>query len=185
VVIDFGAGCTAREHLRKGKIITVYSGPLYIPGNTAVTTFDGYQVDSFKIEGKHTIQNSTQPGSNQRSFTRIVENAVVTNVNTNFWHSWSGVLVMKQVEGNGTPLFPLDDIYHFTGNKKGENANGKKWTSTIVEPLVKAFTCRWISKGTVQIRVNDTVGVLDFGNGDCDNTATITVNGVSRVISLR
>jgi hypothetical protein len=185
VVIDFGAGCMAREHLRKGKIITVYSGPLFIPGNTAVTTFDGYQVDSFKIEGKHTIQNSTQPGSNQRSFTRTVENALVTNVNTNFWHSWSGVLVMKQVEGNGTPLFPLDDIYHFTGNKKGENANGKKWTSTIVDPLVKAFTCRWISKGTVQIRVNDTVGVLDFGNGDCDNTATITVNGVSRVISLR
>jgi hypothetical protein len=185
VVIDFGAGCTAREHLRKGKIITVYSGPLFIPGNTAVTTFDGYQVDSFKIEGKHTIQNSTQPGSNQRSFTRTVENALVTNVNTNFWHSWSGVLVMKQVEGNGTPLLPIDDIYHFTGNKKGENANGKKWTSTIVDPLVKAFSCRWISKGTVQIRVNDTVGVLDFGNGDCDNTATITVNGVSRVISLR
>ena len=185
VVIDFGAGCTAREHLRKGKIITVYSGPLSIPGNTAVTTFDGYQVDSFKIEGKHTILNSSQPGGNQRSFTRKVENARVTNVNSNFWLSWSGTRVMKQLEGNGTPLYPMDDIYQFTGGMKGENANGKTWSSEIVNPLVKAFSCRWISRGTVQIRVNDTVGVLDFGNGDCDNTATVTVNGVSRVISLR
>jgi hypothetical protein len=185
VVIDFGTGCTAREHLRKGKIITVYSGPLYIPGNTAVTTFDGYQVDSFKVEGKHTIRNSTEPGSNQRSFSRTVENARLRNVNTGFWWSWSGTRVMKQVEGNGTPLFPLDDVYQFTGSKRGENANGKKWTATIVTPLVRAFSCRWISAGTIEIRVNDTVGVLDFGNGTCDNSATVTVNGVSRVISLR
>jgi hypothetical protein len=184
VVIDFGAGCTAREHLRKGKIITVYSGPLSVPGNTAVTTFDGYQVDSFKIEGKHTILNSSEPGGNHRSFTRKVENARITNLNSNFWLSWSGTRVMKQLEGNGTPLYPIDDIYQFTGGMKGENANGKTWSSEIVTPLVKAFSCRWISKGTVQIRVNDTVGVLDFGNGDCDNTATVTVNGVSRVISL-
>ena len=185
VVIDFGTGCTAREHLRKGKIITVYSGPLHKPGSTAVTTFDGYQVDSFKVEGKHTILNSTEPGANQRRFTRTVENARLTNVNTNFWRSWSGVLVMKQLEGNGTPFYPMDDIYQFTGSRKGENAKGRSWSSTIVNPLVKAFTCRWISKGTVEIRVNDTVGVLDFGNGDCDNTATVTVNGVSREITLR
>ncbi len=185
VVIDFGDGCVAREHFRKGKIITVYSGPLHIPGNKAVTTFEGYQVDSFTVAGKHTILNSTRPGDNQRSFTRTVENAVVKNIKTNFWWSWSGARVMTQVEGNGTPLFPLDDVYQFTGSRHGENANGKKWSATIVNPLVKAFTCRWISQGTVDIRVNDTVGVLDFGNGDCDNTATVTVNGVSRVISLR
>jgi hypothetical protein len=92
---------------------------------------------------------------------------------------------MKQVEGNGTPLFPIDDVYQFTGGKRGENANGKKWTANIVKPLVKAFTCQWISAGAIEIRVNDTVGVLDFGNGVCDNSAMVTVNGVSRVIFLR
>jgi hypothetical protein len=55
----------------------------------------------------------------------------------------------------------------------------------VTSPLVKAFTCRWISKGTVKIRVNDTVGLLDYGNGDCDNEATLTVNGTSRTIKLR
>jgi hypothetical protein len=185
VVIDFGTGCETRGHLRKGKIITVYSGPLHMPGKSAVTTFDGYQVDSFKIEGKHTILNSTEPGGNQRSFTRSVENAKITNVNTSFWRSWSGIRVMTQLEGNGTPLFPLDDVYQFTGGMRGGNANGRSWSSTIVNPLIKAFTCSWISQGTIEIRVNDTVGVLDFGNGACDNAATVTVNGVSREISLR
>jgi hypothetical protein len=185
VVIDFGTGCEAREHFRKGKIITVYSGPLFIPGNSAVTTFEGFQIDSFLVEGKHTILNSTEQGGNQRSFTRTVENAKLTNINSNFWRSWSGISVMKQLEGNGSPLFPLDDVYQFTGNKKGEASNGRTWTSTIVIPLIKAFTCRWISKGSMEISVNGTVGVLDFGNGDCDNTATVTINGVSREITLR
>lgn len=184
VVIDFGTGCMAREHLRKGKIITVYSGPLFIPGKSAVTTFDGYQIDSFKVEGKHTILNSTVSGSNQRSFTRTVENAKLTNVNNNFWRTWSGTRVMTQLEGNGTPMFPLDDVYQFTGSKKGGNANGRTWTATIIKPLKKAFICRWISEGTIEIRVNDTVGLIDFGNGTCDNAATVTVNGVSREITL-
>jgi hypothetical protein len=185
VVIDFGNGCEGHGHIRKGKIITVYTGPLHIPGNSAVTSFDGFHIDSFLVEGKHTILNSTESGGNQRSFTRKVENAKLTNVNTNFWRSWSGTHVMLQLEGNGSPLFPLDDIYQFTGNKKGETSNGRTWTATIVKPLIKAFICRWISKGSIEISVNGTVGVLDFGNGDCDNTATITINGVSREITLR
>ncbi len=185
VVVDFGSGCLIRNHTRKGKVITVYSGPLSIPGNTAQTRFDGYQVDSFKIEGQHTILNATEPGGNQRRFKRTVENARMTNVNTNFWRSWSGISMMTQLEGNGTPLYPLDDIYQFTGGKKGGNANGRTWSSVIIKPLIKAFTCHWISGGTMEIRVNDTVGLLDFGNGDCDNAAIATVNGVSREITLR
>jgi len=185
VVIDFGTGCQVREHFRKGKIITVYSGPLHIPGNSAVTHFERYQVDSFRVEGKHTVLNATEPGSNHRSFKRTIENARLTNINTNFWLTWSGITTMTQLEGNGTPMYPLDDVYQFTGGKRGGNANGKTWSSKVITPLLKAFTCRWISQGTVEIRVNETVGLLDFGNGACDNAATVTVNGVSREITLR
>ena len=185
VVIDFGTGCQVREHLRKGKIVTIYSGPLHIPGNSAVTHFERYQVDSFKVEGKHTILNATEPGSNQRSFKRTIDNARLTNINTNFWLSWSGITTMTQLEGNGSPFYPMDDVYQFTGGKRGGNANGKTWSSTVIIPLIKAFSCRWISQGTVEIRVNETVGLLNFGNGACDNAATVTVNGVSREITLR
>jgi hypothetical protein len=55
----------------------------------------------------------------------------------------------------------------------------------VAEPLVKAFTCRWISKGVLRIKLNDTVGLLNFGNGTCDNEARLTVNGETRTIKLR
>lgn len=184
VVLDFGTGCEMNGVTRKGKIITVYSGPLHVPGNKAVTEFDGYQINDLKIAGRHVVQNTTEPGSNQRRFTRTVESKV-TQVSTGNWRTWSGVTVMKQIEGNGTPLWPVDDIYQFTGSRKGENSKGRKWASETKEPLIKAFTCRWISKGILLVRVNDTVATLDFGNGTCDNEATITVNGESKVIKLR
>lgn len=184
VVLDFGTGCEMNGITRKGKIITVYSGPLHIPGNKAVTEFDGYQVNDLKITGRHQIQNTTEPGSNQRRFTRTVESKA-TNLTSGVWRTWSGVMVMRQVEGNGTPLWPVDDVYQFTGSRRGEHSNGRKWVAETKEPLVKAFACRWISKGILLVKVNDTVGTLDFGNGTCDDEATLTVNGVTKAIKLR
>ena len=61
---------------------------------------------------------------------------------------------------------------------------------TAIEPLFKRFNCRWIVKGRVRtIRANTNtnspwVAVLDFGAGNCDNQAVITINGVSHQITL-
>jgi hypothetical protein len=184
VVLDFGDGCQMNDKLRKGKIITVYSGPLHKPGTKAVTEFNGYQVDNRKISGRHVIENTTLPGSNQRQFTRTYETRVL-NVETQVWRQWAGTTTMTQVEGNGTTLWPGDDIFQFTGSRKGENSLGRSWTAVVTTPLIKAFTCKWISKGVIKISVNDQNGTLNFGNGNCDDEATITVNGVSKTIKLR
>ncbi len=184
VVLDFGTGCVMNGHTRKGKIITVYSGPLHKPGSKAVTEFDGYQIDNHRIMGRHEVKNTTLPGSNQREFTRTIE-AKVLNVNDQSWRTWTANTVLKQIEGNGTPLFPMDDVYQISGSRRGESSKGRTWAAEIINPLVKAFTCRWISKGIIKIRVNDTVGTLDYGNGTCDNEAVLTINGASRTIKLR
>ena len=39
--------------------------------------------------------------------------------------------------------------------------------------------------GIVEIVKNDAKATLDYGNGDCDKLATITINGVSKEIVLR
>ena len=184
VVLDFGTGCEMNGRIRKGRIITVYSGPLHKPGGKAVTEFDGYQVDGRRIEGRHVIENTTAPGSNQRQFTRTYTKKI-TSADGSTWRSWNGTTVMTQVEGNGTPLFPRDDVYQFTGSRRGESSNGRTWTAEVAEPLVKAFSCRWISRGILRLKVNDTVGLLNFGDGTCDNEARLTVNGETKTIKLR
>lgn len=182
VVINFGTGCLGRDgKLRKGKIITVFTGPMRVPGSKATTTFDGYKIDSVAVAGTHQVENVST--SSNASFTTRVLNGQLT-WDSGRWVKWSTTRTVTQIEGNGTPMFPLDDIFSITGAGRGENSRGKSWGHEVLEPLIKKFTCRWISKGVMRVRFNDIVGVLNFGNGNCDNKATITVNGNTREITL-
>lgn len=183
VTMDFGAGCLGRDgKLRKGKIITVFTGKMKIPGSKATTTFDGYMVDSVTVKGTHEVTNNSL--SNNNIFTtKVIEGKLIWN--SGRWVTWSSVRTVVQVEGNGTPNWPMDDVFSITGAGRGENSRGKSWAHEVIEPLIKKFTCRWISKGVLRIRFNNTNGILNFGNGECDNKATLTINGNVKIIILR
>jgi hypothetical protein len=183
VTIDFGDGCFGKDgKLRKGKIVSIYTGPMFVPGSTSSTTFVDYSVDSFKIEGTHTVENTST--SNRKELTVKVIDGKITNTNSGSWKKWSGTKIHTQVEGNGTPLYPLDDVFQITGDATGSNSNNNSWTAVITDPLIKRFTCRWIAKGTVRITRNNNIAVLDYGDGACNNKAVITVNGVPHDIIL-
>lgn len=191
VVIDFGNGCLGRDgHTRSGKIITEYTGRLTEPGNSATTIFDGFKFDSISVQGKHKITNTTAGGSNQRQFTIDITDAKLTKPNGNY-SLWSSQRIITQVEGNGTPYFAKDDIFKITGGGHGKVKHGNliyAWQSEITEPLIKKFICPWISKGIIKIKRENAgsqwVAALDYGQGDCDFLATLTINGVSRQIKL-
>jgi hypothetical protein len=142
VVIDFGAGCTGRDgRTRKGKIVIVYTGPLFVPGNSTTTTFDGYAVDDVSVEGTHKITNvSTQ---NIKAFRVVVLAAKLTKPTGDFIQ-WNSEKTISQIEGLGTPLFPLDDIFTLDGGANGSVKKGDRffqWSTNIKEPLVKKFIC--------------------------------------------
>jgi len=192
VVLDFGnPGCTGNDgHLRSGKIITEYTGRLIYPGAIATTTFDGFYIDNVHVEGIHKITN-TSSGTTNRQFTVTVRDAKLTRPNGDYT-KWKSDKVITQIEGFITADF-RDDIFSITGSAQGQVKRGNLlvgWESSVTEPLIKRFTCRWIVKGRIRtIRINSLpnspwIAVLDFGNGNCDNLAIITINGVSHQITL-
>ncbi|AXY77337.1 hypothetical protein D3H65_26625 [Paraflavitalea soli] len=184
--IDFGAGCTGPDgRTRKGKMIIVYTGRLILPGNSATTTFDGFYLDSLKVEGTHKVTNtSTQ---DKRSFAIEVSSAKLTRANGNY-STWNSAKTITQTGGAATLLDLSDDVFTITGQASGTLKKGDKtyqWDAVITTPLVKKLTCWWIGQGTITISHNNTpVGVLDYGTGQCDRKATLTVNGVVFEISL-
>jgi len=185
VTFDFGSGCLGKDgKLRSGKIVTIFTGPMIIPGSKTSTTFINYSVDSFKVEGTYTVENTST--SNKRAWATNVINGKITNTQTNNWVEWNATRERIQTEGNGTPLYFLDDVYQITGNSQGINSKGNEWTSTITQPIIRKYSCRWRSKGeiTVTRKSNTKTAILDYGDGSCDNKATLTVNGVSKVITL-
>lgn len=183
VTIDFGTGCLGRDgKFRKGKIVSIYTNPMVVPGAKVSTTFIGYHVDSFKIEGTHITENTST--SNMQGWKVVVINGKITNTNNNRWRKWNSVKNILQIAGNGTPNFPLDDIYKITGSATGSNSGSHTWASMIVEPLIKKFSCQWIAQGTVRLVKDGRPALLDYGNGICDNLAIIYINGVPHVITL-
>ena len=188
IVMDFGNGCTGRDgRLRKGKIITVYTGRLVVPGSVAETTFDNYFVNGVKVEGVHRVENKST--SQLWVFGITVRNGKLIKPNGNYTQ-WNSTKTITQIEGNGTPQFPLDDVFSIRGESSGINKRDStiyQWAARTLpdHPLIKRFACRWIVKGKIAIRRTDSdVAVIDYGTGQCDNKATITINGVTFEITL-
>ncbi len=196
IVMDFGlTGCKGRDgHLRKGKIITTYTNRLIFPQASTTTTFENFSIDSIKIEGVHKITNTST--SNVRSYSVRVEGSKITKPNGNYTE-WNSTKLITQIEGLGTPFVPIDDIFKIEGYANGKVKTAAyivSYRSEIIEPLIKKFSCRWIVKGRIKTwRSTTTTGttpndaiiaVLDYGDGSCDNKATLTVNSVTREITL-
>ncbi len=190
VTIDFGAnGClTAGRHMRKGKIITVYSNRLDVAGATATTTFENHYLDSTKIEGTHTITNQNTATTKKQNVK--ITNGKVTQANGDYV-MYNKDRSYAQTQGVST-ISPADDVFEITGNASGEFKMGgnaaKTWSSTINEPLVRKFTCPWFLTGKVTIvRTSGQTAIIDYAptnNGECDKKASITINGETKIINI-
>ena len=78
-----------------------------------------------------------------------------------------------------------DDVYSITGTASGTSFDGTQFSSNITNPLIFALNCRWVEKGTIEFIPSDKITrTIDFGNGDCDNDATISIAGLSFNIKL-
>lgn len=175
ITIDFGTGCSSNGITRKGIIHIALSDSVHKNGATAVMTFENYFVEDFKLEGTITWVNTSTP--NGISWTREIQDGKVTAPGGNYYWLHVGSKAVQQIEGAGTPLNPLDDVYSITGSHTVTNPAGKSRTATITEPLIKPFTCHNVTKGKVKIEGPNHYAIVDFGDGTCDRTATISIDG--------
>jgi hypothetical protein len=49
-------------------------------------------------------------------------------------------------------------------------------SATIIEPLIRKTACRFIVSGTIDKQKHNRSGVLNFGEGTCDNVAIFTTD---------
>jgi hypothetical protein len=101
--------------------------------------------------------------------------------------TWTADKYREISAGFNTPAWG-DDEFNIWGTRTGTRVNGKSYTAVVdaVKPLHKTTACRFVVSGVATITpAGGSVRTLDFGDGSCDNKATLTVNGQSRQITLR
>jgi len=183
LTIDFGpTNCPCPDgRLRRGKILVQFTTDGLTRRAGAVVTRVGYFVN----DNQHTATRTfTDTGSG--SFTVAVTGASIIKADGGGIHSWTANWTFTRTAGFGTPQVS-DDVYSVTGSANGTNRKGQEYTTTIDKPLVKSATClKYYTSGSVNItNSKGRTMVLDYGNGACDNTATVTVNGRTKTITLR
>ena len=187
MTIDFGdTNCLGNDgRYRRGKIIISFTGRYWHPGTIITTTFDDYYVNDNQVEGSKVVTNNGFNDSGNMNWD-IAVNGIITLADGEGTISWNSQRNREWIEGISTPFNRWDDIYLITGQATGERANGLHWTRHITNPLRVELACRFIVSGTMEITPEGRpVRILDFGDGSCDNEATVTVNGNTYTIHLR
>jgi len=168
---------------KKGKIHVSLSDFWKNAGSLRTVTFEDYYFNGNKMEGVKTILNTGLNDKGNLTFAKTVTGASLKYPDGSSI-SWECKKQSEMIGGGSTFLF-ADDIYSVTGSVTGVNLDKKNYTLTITTPLIYKNRCFHPVSGTVKI---DTTGgdlqTIDYGKGECDNLATLTVNGVTTEIKL-
>lgn len=183
--LDYGAeNCECFfGNMRRGKIHVTLSDWWRREGSLREITFDNYYFNDNKIEGTKTIFNTGENENGHLTFTKkVIDAKVIYPDETEM--SWESEKYSELVEGNETFLF-ADDVWAVTGGGSGVNLDGKNFTATITTPLIYKNRCFHPVSGVLEIAVDgEELKIIDYGDGECDFEATVTVGDQSETIEL-
>lgn len=176
---NFVNGNARFERVKNGQIIIRTTG--HYLGETFIreVSFNNFTINGNLIEGNKRIQKTSQ-----YTYEIQLENGKVTFTDGTT-HTRTMTRTRTMVEGYNTPYYIWDDVYTIEGSSTGVNRQGNAYTHQITNALMVRMDCRWIVSGTFTVSVNNNSITLDYGNGVCDNMATVTINGRAYEVRLR
>ncbi len=178
VTIDYGDECTIRGgRVLSGKIIIVYSERKLMPGASRTVTLENFFIDGVQVEGTRTWTNIAESLEDNPTFNITLAGGKLT-----FEDGTAATRDADHTKEWMRADNPLNDEFHVNGSALGSTREGIRYEVEILETLVYKRACRaqrvFIPvSGIKQITHGEDVAVIDFGNGDCDNEVTITLNG--------
>jgi len=193
ITIDFKNGCMCKDdRMRKGKIISKFTNRLRVPGAEITTSFDGYGVTR-KGGSEYVLfdNSSTKTTKTVDAPATITDGAVLRidrEVNmklvlpggSNF--SYSGIRQM--VWNLGQLANRWDNVYTTKkgSTQSGVDRKGRNYTMTVDTDVVRKAECAFLGiykpvSGQITIQHDTKTKVVNYGDGACDNSVDVTING--------
>lgn len=185
ITIDFGDGCEGRRgRVRSGKIIVTYDGDRRTVGSFRSVTFENFFVDSTQVEGTRTKTVTAVDAENLS----ITVDITLTGGKLTFG---DGTSATREAQKTRVWEFDAsgDHVTTVSGSASGVNRDGLEYRMDITEEIVFQRSC-WRAgvfvpvSGVKMFTVGESTAIIDYGDGECDNLATKTQDGVSEEIEL-
>lgn len=177
MTINYGLGTIGKDgKTRKGKIKVTWSGKYKNAGTIITITPDSFYINGNQLEGVKKIENLGRNTDGFLSYKIDVTQAKLTKIDGTV-STWNASRNRTWIEGENT-IDINDDVYVITGNASGTAANGRTYSAIITKPLRADFSCIYkFTEGTFELKpTGKFTRIIDYGNGTCDNSFTVTIN---------
>lgn len=183
ITVDFGTGCIDnRLNVRKGKLKFAYSGWRFQPESEVVLTTENYYINDVKLEGTRKSTNVQGSTSDAPKFNVVLTNGKAIFPDGSIAERQSNITWEWIREDN-----PSDDylIIDQKSEASGVTRGGRAYQVSLIEALKYKRFCGIAVDGIKRyILDEDKEIVIDYGNGTCDKSVTITVNDVTHNITV-
>lgn len=183
ILIDYGTGVVDQYgRVKSGQIIIEISADMKAKGALKTITTENFKINDRFVEAERRVENlgKNTDGNIEFSVTgnRSISSELILRTKT-----YSRV--KEWIAGSET-CDRSDDEFLILGSSEIKT-NNRTISTEIITPIHRAIgECIYPISGEVQItRKNGRISVLDFGSGDCDAEAELTLhNGEVRIVDL-
>jgi hypothetical protein len=182
IIIDYGKECVSRNGLVMTGIITItISDTIINEGARMTVVYDDVTIGDRTIDKEATITND---GQNEDG-NWVISSSSTTTITYGDGHVTTREFTEQKEWINGFLTAEYtDDQFYQTGGGTITVDDEIVFSRTIKEPLYTDRSCRFIMSGVVEITRNGETMAINFGEGECDNIATVTKDGETEVIEL-
>lgn len=177
LTIDYGDGCEGPGgRIRAGKLVITYNDRRLVPGSFRQIVFENFSIDGVLIEGTRRVENISESIDVSPVFQVTLVGGKMTFED--------GTFATRDSDHTRTWVRadnPINDETQVEGTASGSRRDGVTYSIEIIERLVFRRACRggrvFIAvAGVKKITWGDNVAIVDYGDGECDNEVTITIN---------
>lgn len=183
LTVDYGTGCLCNDgRTRKGKLIATATDFNQLNVIRTLTT-DNYYVNDYHVDGTITRNITNMAGDSSRTV-QLVEQLTITNPAGNDVFTRTGN--QTRILYYGIPNHPLDNTLTTWGQANVQRPNGIQISRNVdqTSPLLYKNACHQTVSGIAHIVRNNHNITIDFGDGTCDGTASVSNGNGTWVINL-
>ncbi len=182
VLVDFGDGCTLNNGaLVSGQVVLNYT-IVQNESRTITYVYDNFTYNGNEVSGGGTV-NRVFENANGNPQSEVTASIAVYFPTQDVTATRDANRTREWVEGLGSGTW-TDNVFSVTGNWDTSFSSGFTRSGEVMEALRREASCPHFVSGTLAISQNNVDGVLNYGEGTCDNIAVITIGGQDFTIQL-